>query len=161
MLKISNKLFVIACLLTASLQVNNAVAEKGGKGHDKGNKHHEEHNDHHDGGRGDNDERYYKRFGNSDRVVITRYLTESYHSGCPRGLAKKHNGCRPPGHDKHYHVGHRYEGEWEPLPESIIYQLRPAPHGHRYVKVDEDVLLMAEGSKMVIDAITLFSAVGN
>jgi hypothetical protein len=28
----------------------------------------------------------------SDRVIIRKYIVEDYHSHCPPGLAKKHNG---------------------------------------------------------------------
>lgn len=38
---------------------------------------------------------------------------------------------------------------------------QPVPRGYEYVRVDNDVLLIAEASKKVIDAVTLLSAVGN
>ena len=51
----------------------------------------------------------------------------------------------------------------QPLPASVVYyavpqpvlvQIGPPPSGYRYVRVANDILLMAVGSRMVIDAIT-------
>ena len=75
---------------------------------------------------------------------------------CPPGLAKKHNGCMPPGQAKIWHMG-------RPLPKDVvIYELPPAlvvkigppPSGYKYVRVAADVLLIAVGTRMVVDAIT-------
>ena len=32
--------------------------------------------------------------------------------GCPPGLAKKHNGCRPPGHAKRWNRGDRWQSNY-------------------------------------------------
>lgn len=97
----------------------------------------------------------------SDRDVIHNYLRENYHPAhCPPGLAKKHNGCLPPGIAKKYQLGHSLPDtvEFQPLPTGILVQLHPVP-GYRYVQVDQDVLLIGEATKKVIDAVTLLSAV--
>ncbi|MFY9287960.1 MAG: RcnB family protein [Alphaproteobacteria bacterium] len=102
--------------------------------------------------------------GSTDRKIIRQYIVDDYRSNCPPGLAKKHNGCMPPGQaKKRYHVGHVLPQDvvWEPIPQPLLVKLRPAPVGYRYVRVDTDVLLIAEASHKVIDAITLLSAVGN
>jgi hypothetical protein len=39
------------------------------------------------------------------------------------------------------------------VPQQIIIKLPPAPAGHRYVEVAGDILLIAVGSKMVVDGI--------
>jgi Ni/Co efflux regulator RcnB len=74
---------------------------------------------------------------------------------CPPGLAKKKNGCKPPGQERRWRMGH-------PLPKDIIFydiapslalRLGPPPLGHRYVRVATDILLIALGSGMVIDGI--------
>ena len=75
---------------------------------------------------------------------------------CPPGLAKKNNGCMPPGQaKKQWVVG-------EPLPSSvvvyavpqqIVVTLPPVPVGHKYVQVAGDILLVAVGSMMVVDGI--------
>ena len=40
------------------------------------------------------------------------------------------------------------------VPQSVLVQIGPPPSGYRYVRVANDILLMAVGSRMVIDAIT-------
>lgn len=96
-----------------------------------------------------------------DRATINNYLRENYHPPhCPPGLAKKNKGCLPPGQAKKYRIGHRLPSTvvFKPLPENILVQLSPVP-GYRYVQVDQDILLIGEATKKVIDAVTLLSAV--
>ena len=40
------------------------------------------------------------------------------------------------------------------VPQPVLVQIGPPPSGYRYVRVANDILLMAVGSRMVIDAIT-------
>ena len=49
-------------------------------------------------------------FGDQHRVVVQNYYHEQFRTGrCPPGLAKKGNGCMPPGQAKRmYSVGQRY-----------------------------------------------------
>lgn len=103
------------------------------------------------------------RIGDDDRSYIHHYLEDSYKRDCPPGLAKKHNGCLPPGQAKRYTIGYRLPDDviWAPVPSDILEHLRPAPAGYKYVKVDTDILLIGEASKKVIDAVTLLSGVGN
>lgn len=103
---------------------------------------------------GDIPERY---FTDNHRYLIGDYYDQQYRNGhCPPGLSKKHNGCLPPGHTKHWRIG-------QPLPRHVIYydlppmvvqQLGYPPAGHRFVRVASDILLIAIGSGMVIDAIS-------
>ena len=95
-------------------------------------------------------------FGDRHRTVAHDYYSEQFRSGrCPPGLAKKNNGCMPPGQAKKWTVG-------RPLPRDVIYYAVPAalvvqfgqpPAGHRYVRVASDILLIALGTGMVVDAI--------
>ncbi len=73
---------------------------------------------------------------------------------CPPGLAKKGNGCLPPGQAKKWRKG-------APLPAGVIYYDVPRsmvltlgvpPSGYKYVRVASDILLIAIGTSMVIDA---------
>jgi hypothetical protein len=75
---------------------------------------------------------------------------------CPPGLAKKNNGCMPPGQAKKYQLGQPLPSSvvYYPVPGAILVQLPPAPVGHKYVRVAADILLIAVGSSMVIDAIS-------
>lgn len=98
-----------------------------------------------------------------DRDYIRHYLSDSYRANCPPGLAKKHNGCLPPGQaKKRYMIGQPLPAGvfFEPVPMDMLGHLRPAPYGYRYVQVDQDVLLIGEATKHVVDAVTLLSAVG-
>jgi hypothetical protein len=98
-----------------------------------------------------------------DRERIENYMRSDIRRNCPPGLAKKNPPCIPPGQAKKWRVGY-------PLPDDVVFYpvgrdlldyLSPVPRGYTYVQVDKDVLLIAEASKKVIDAVTLLSAVGN
>ena len=92
-----------------------------------------------------------------DRAIVYQYYRTEYSAGrCPPGLAKKGNGCLPPGQAKKLWV------IGQPLPPAIIYervpptvvrQLAPVPPGYGYVRVDNDVLLMDMTNRMVADVI--------
>lgn len=99
-----------------------------------------------------------------DRDIIRQYLRSEYRSNCPPGLAKKNNGCLPPGQaKKRYSIGGILPDDvvWVPVSLELRRHLSPLPRGYQYVQVDKDVLLIAEASKKVIDAVTLLSAVGD
>jgi Ni/Co efflux regulator RcnB len=95
-------------------------------------------------------------FSDQQRVVVTTYYGEQFKAGrCPPGLAKKNNGCMPPGQAKKYIVGQRLPSNviYYDVPRSVVYQLGAPPSGHRYVRVASDILLLAIGTGMVVDAI--------
>jgi hypothetical protein len=101
-------------------------------------------------------------FTDSHRGYVTTYYRDEYRGGhCPPGLAKKNNGCMPPGQAKKWRVGQPlpagvviYE-----LPPALVVKLGPPPAGQKYVRVAADVLLIAVGTKMVIDAMTDLSRI--
>lgn len=79
---------------------------------------------------------------------------------CPPGLAKK-GSCLPPGQlKKRYVVGHSlpHGVVYVPEPDYGRYELPPPPHGHVYGYVDGDLLLIAEATKRVVDAIVAVEA---
>ncbi|HSV34111.1 MAG TPA: hypothetical protein VLI46_01080 [Ramlibacter sp.] len=97
-------------------------------------------------------------FNDQHRTYARQYYTQQYGDGrrCPPGLAKKNNGCMPPGQAKKWSVG-------QPLPVGVVYyavpqpvllHLPPVPVGYRYVSVASDILLIAVGSQMVVDGIS-------
>jgi Ni/Co efflux regulator RcnB len=98
-----------------------------------------------------------QHFDDRHRSIVREYYVAEYRSGhCPPGLAKKNNGCMPPGQAKRWSKG-------QPLPREVVfYEIPPAlvvrigtpPPGYRYVRVATDILLIAVGTGMVIDAIT-------
>ena len=95
-------------------------------------------------------------FDDRQRTAVRNYYSEQIRSGhCPPGLAKKNNGCLPPGQAKKWTL-HR------PLPRDVIYydlspeiivHLGVPPPAYKYVRVANDILLLAVGTGMVIDAI--------
>jgi len=93
--------------------------------------------------------------GSAERSIIQDYFGAALKSGrCPPGLAKKNNGCQPPGQAKKWAKGER-------LPSDLIFHDLPGdlrarlsiPSGSRLVRVGMDVLLIAVGTGMVLDAI--------
>jgi len=114
---------------------------------------HEESGEH---GRDDDHAKRGKHFDDHHRTVVLEYLTAQYRSGhCPPGLVKKDNGCLPPGQAKKWVLGQRLPREviYYEVPSEVVVQLGPPPAGHRYVRVASDVLLIAIGTGMVLDAI--------
>lgn len=97
-----------------------------------------------------------RHFEDSHRVVVREYYENEFRGGrCPPGLAKKHNGCMPPGQARKWQYG-------RPLPRDVVYYEVPRdvvvrigvpPPGYRYVRVATDILMIAVGTSMVIDAI--------
>jgi len=92
-----------------------------------------------------------------DRTTVYRYYRTEFSAGrCPPGLAKKGNGCLPPGQAKKlWVVGQPLPPAvfYEPLPPAVTQQLAPPPPGYGYVRVDNDVLLMDMTNRMVADAV--------
>ncbi len=97
-----------------------------------------------------------KHFEDNHRAAVRDYYMEQYRGGrCPPGLAKKNNGCMPPGQARKWSMG-------RPLPRDVVYYEVPQPlvvrigvppPGYRYVRVATDILMIAIGTGMVIDAI--------
>ncbi len=140
--------------MTAALAVNPAFADNK---HDKRDKHDQRGGKHQRDRDGDRNERQGRHFDDNKRVVVHEYYEQEYRSGrCPPGLAKKNNGCMPPGQAKKWHKG-------RPLPRDVVYynvppqlvvRLGAPPAGHKYVRVASDILLIAIGTAMVVDGIT-------
>lgn len=95
-------------------------------------------------------------FNDSQRTAVRNYYGEEYRVGrCPPGLAKKNNGCMPPGQARKWNVGRPLPRDvvYYSVPQSIVIQLGAPPAGQRYVRVASDILLLAIGTGMVVDAI--------
>lgn len=170
-MKILNKnKLMIASLLALTLNSMPVLADRddehgrgNGKGH--GNKHDRE--DRRDDYRGDDrrSERYDNDrnglsinlfFNDSHRNEARDYYGRETHSGhCPPGLAKKGNGCMPPGQAKKWQRGHALPRDLTryPVPYDLMRRLPPPPRGHEYVRVAGDILLIAVGTGIVVDAI--------
>jgi Ni/Co efflux regulator RcnB len=96
-------------------------------------------------------------FVDTQREAARSYFAKQHGKGnCPPGLAKKNNGCLPPGQaKKRYVIGH-------PLPHGIVVgelpvelsvRIGPPPAGYRYGILDGDLVKLAVGTMLVVDAI--------
>ena len=155
---------LIALLVAGMLATTVALAEKpewvdGGKhGQSKKEKHKDKDKDKYERGDESRDrhEQNDRHFGTTQRTVITTYYTNEYRKGrCPPGLAKKNNGCMPPGQARQWAVGRTLPRDvvYYDLPQPVRVQIGTPPEGYRYVRVDSDILLIAMGSRMVVDGI--------
>ncbi len=74
---------------------------------------------------------------------------------CPPGLAKKGTGCLAPGQAKKWKKGESLPANllYFELPRSVVLALGVPPQGYKYVRVASDILLIAIGTNMVMDAI--------
>jgi len=101
------------------------------------------------------DPRQSGHFSEQKQMFIHEYYSGQFRKGhCPPGLAKKGNRCIPYGHAKKWSKGHRLPREviFYDLPPTILVQLGPPPPRHRFVRVAQDILLIAVGTGMVVDA---------
>jgi hypothetical protein len=96
-------------------------------------------------------------FNDTQRGAVRSYFVTAHGRGnCPPGLAKKDNGCLPPGQaKKRYVVGQRLANGLvlAPLPAELSVRVGAAPDGYRYGILDGDVLKLAVGTMLVVDAI--------
>jgi Ni/Co efflux regulator RcnB len=103
-------------------------------------------------------ERGKVRFGEPQHAAVHGWYEREIKAGhCPPGLAKKDNGCLPPGQAKKlWAVGQPVPREVTlyDLPPPLLVELGPPPPGYRYARAANDVLLLALSNGMVVDAIT-------
>ncbi len=160
---------MLTILITAALSASPALADKPegkgkGKGHDRGERAEQREDDARHGNRGQRDHRERGRltpgqgvhFADSHRGhVRTHYGHEHNRGFCPPGLAKKHNGCMPPGQAKKWQVGRPLPRDvvFYDLPPQLVVQIGVPPPGYRYVRAAADILLIAIGTGIVVDAI--------
>ena len=115
------------------------------------------------GGRGDRHERKSERREHEHRGFDARarervheyYAREMKRGHCPPGLKKKRNGCAPPGQARKWKVGERLPRDvvYHDLPAQVKVEIGVPPAGYRYVQVANDILMIAAGTGMVVDAI--------
>jgi Ni/Co efflux regulator RcnB len=98
-----------------------------------------------------------QHFDDHRRTVVREYYVKEYHGRrCPPGFARRGNECGPPHYERRWVKG-------RPLPREVVYytvpprlavELGPPPPGHKYVRVASDILLIAVGTGLVVDAIS-------
>lgn len=161
-MNLNNSMRATALALCAVLSASPVLAEKpewaGGKDKhehkhkdkDKGAKHGNKGKDKHHG-----DVKVGGHFNDDHRDRARSYYTQQYRAHCPPGLAKKNNGCLPPGQAKKYAVGQPLPAGivYYPVPQPVIVHLPPVRSGYRYVRVGNDILLLSPQSALVVDVI--------
>lgn len=98
-----------------------------------------------------------KYFNDQQRTYVREYYTTHYGPGkkCPPGLAKKGNGCMPPGQARTWVVGQPIPRNVTvySVPQPVIVQLPPAPYGYRYARIGGDIVLVKQQNNLVVDII--------
>lgn len=97
-------------------------------------------------------------FNEDRRILIRNFYARSPKSGdCPPGLARKNNGCHPPGQLKKWRRGEPLPSDvvYQELPDALIEQLGRRPEGRQIIQVDSDVLLISTATGLVLDAFDL------
>jgi Ni/Co efflux regulator RcnB len=147
--------FALAGAVATALSVAPAIADKppwAGGGHQG-----DQDEDHYrDKGKGHRDRDEHGRFEDRHRVAVHDYYAREYEAGhCPPGLAKKHNGCMPPGQAKKWEKGRPLPREvvYYDLPPALVVQIGVPPPGYRYVRVASDILMLAAATGVVVDVI--------
>ncbi len=96
-------------------------------------------------------------FNDQQRIVVREYYVQNYSNSkkCPPGLAKKNNGCMPPGQVRNWAVGQPVPRGVTvyTVPQPVIVQLPPAPFGYRYARIGGDIILVHQQSNLIVDII--------
>ncbi len=141
--------FACACLLAATSAF---AGDKPGKGNGHGNPGGSAHG----GASGGPPSDVRIEFNDIDQRAVAQYYGPLIEAGkCPPGLAKKQNGCQPPGQAKKWQVGRPLPRDviFYAVPSALLVRLPPPPQGQKYVRVAADILLIAAGTGLVLGAI--------
>lgn len=88
-----------------------------------------------------------------DRDKVRTYYRNEYVAGrCPPGLAKKNNGCLPPGQvNRTWVIGQPLSPEivYYPMPRELWTQLTPPPYGYEYAQVNNDIVLISVATRVI------------
>ena len=163
-----NSLRIVALAIASLLMAGSAIAKKDGDDHDKGGGKHSEKYEEKAEKRADKAAKKAEKqhredikqgayFNDQQRILVREYYTTRYSNNkrCPPGLAKKNNGCLPPGQVQDLVVG-------QPVPKNVtVYQvaqpvirkLPPAPVGYRYERIGGDIVLVQQENNIIVDII--------
>ena len=96
-------------------------------------------------------------FSDQHRGYAREYYSQRYSraKSCPPGLAKKNNGCMPPGQARKLVPGQPVPAgvTLYPVPQPVIVQLPPPPYGYRYARVGNDIVLVRNENQLIVDII--------
>ncbi len=171
MTNFKNSLSIVALAIASLLMAGSAIAKKDGDDNEKGgNKHGQKQEDKREKRQDKAEKREDKAekrqredikqgayFNDQQRTFARQYYTTTYKDGkrCPPGLAKKNNGCLPPGQVRNWTVG-------QPVPtnvtvysvaQPVIRMLPPAPVGYRYARLGNDIVLVQQQNNIIVDII--------
>jgi Ni/Co efflux regulator RcnB len=132
-MKLFSRLLIAFALLTAG---SLALAEQGGHGHDRRGQ-----------GHGYADHRHDGRHGDYRRHDHRRYDTRRYDD---RRYGYR-DGYRRYGHHPRWERGHRYYGPTYVVRDYGYYRLRPPPRGYHWVRANNDYLLVAIATGIILD----------
>lgn len=101
--------------------------------------------------------RHAKYFKDEHRAAIREFYEEQFRSThhCPPGLSRSYDGCMPSGKARKWRTGQplpRNATSYD-LPPEIVARIGPPPSGHRYVRIDSDILLVTTGTLLIVDVI--------
>ena len=164
-----NSLHIVTLAIASLLIAGPVFAKKDGDDYDKGDKHSEKQERKAEKRAEKADKKAEKQqredikqgayFNDQQRTLVREYYTTTYSNNkrCPPGLAKKNNGCMPPGQVQGLVVG-------QPVPKNVVvYQvappvirkLPPAPAGYRYERIGGDIVLVRQDNNIIVDVITV------
>ena len=152
---------IMALVVLGAIAAGPALAqgrghESQGRGNNERNSEKAHDNQQRNGNSRKEDRHTQARFNNNQRRNISEHYDREMHQGhCPPGLYKKKKSCVPPGHARRYVIGRPLPRDviFYDLPQPIVIQLGAPPRGYRYVRVSNDILMLALGTGLVVDAL--------
>lgn len=89
-----------------------------------------------------------------DRNAVYAYYRDEVAAGrCPQGFVRKDKACLAPPQAKQawkldQPLADNIKGE--PLPAALINKISPSPAGFQYLRVDNDILVVGLGTRVVV-----------
>lgn len=92
-------------------------------------------------------------FTKEHRQFARQFFGQEYGGKCPPGLQRQGDRCAVTGPQRKYAIGTRLPGDaiLDPVPQTLLARLPAVPAGYRYVRVGEDIVLLAPGPGIVVD----------
>lgn len=145
----------IAALLIASTSAYADKPEKGDGNNGNNGKNKSEQQEKRSGKPNKNDQVNFSFRSDDTRLIRDYYGVQAAKGNCPPGLAKKNNGCQPPGQAKKWQRGSPLPSDvrYYDIPNDLRLRLPPPPNNYGYVQTGTDVLLIDLGTRLVVDAI--------
>jgi hypothetical protein len=94
------------------------------------------------------------------KIIQDHYASQQQRSGrCPPGLAKKNNGCLPPGQAKKWAMGQPLpaDARRQPVPDAVLKKIGMVEKGIEIVRILNDVVVLNKGTRTVLDAVEILA----